>query len=87
MICTDYEKTRQADGSVVLKTACTECGREFESEPLDPEKVARVELGEHVQYVFPDMSSADRELFFLSGTCQRCWDSMFGVDEGWGSDK
>lgn len=33
-----------------------------------------------VQEIFPDLSIGDRELL-ISGTCNTCWQEMFGSDE------
>lgn len=33
-----------------------------------------------VQEIFPDFSIGDRELL-ISGTCNTCWQEMFGSDE------
>jgi hypothetical protein len=33
-----------------------------------------------MQEIFPDLSIGDRELL-ISGTCNTCWQKMFGSDE------
>jgi hypothetical protein len=33
----------------------------------------------YVQEIFPDLSVGDRELL-ISGTCDTCWQKMFGSD-------
>lgn len=35
--------------------------------------------GELIQRAMPDLTPGQRE-FFLSGICDKCWDTMFGED-------
>ena len=70
----------RADGKVTASVACRLCGRVHRM-VFDESRFDRVLSGEHVQDVFPDMSPADRELFFISGTCGSCWDDIFGNRE------
>ena len=59
-----------------IKVTCPNCGREFEKE-FDDVKIDQLKKGELVQRVFPELSPADRELFFISHICGDCWDSLF----------
>lgn len=34
----------------------------------------------HIQDYLPDLSEDDRELF-ISGTCKKCWEDIFGKGE------
>lgn len=70
----------RADGKVTASVACRLCGRGHRM-VFDESLFGRVVAGEHVQDVFPEMSPADRELYFISGTCGSCWDRMFGTAE------
>ena len=36
--------------------------------------------GEHAQNAFPYLTADEREIL-ISGTCPKCWDSMFGEEE------
>jgi hypothetical protein len=38
-----------------------------------------------MQDIFPDLPIGDRELL-ISGTCNTCWQKMFGNDEDEGDD-
>lgn len=38
------------------------------------------ERGAHIQDAFPQLSPEDREIL-ISGTCPKCWDEIFGVDD------
>lgn len=55
---------------------CPECGERFRSPAFDQSKLKEL-VTRHVQDVFPDWSPADRELYFMSGVCGKCWDAMF----------
>lgn len=56
---------------------CPQCGKEFSKE-FDDSKLAKLKAGESVQDVFPELSSDERESFFLSHLCPECWDNLFG---------
>ena len=59
---------------------CPECGERFCSPAFDETKWKELET-RHVQDVFPDWSPADRELYFLSGLCEKCWDKVMALPE------
>ncbi len=42
--------------------------------------LAKREQGAHVQDCFPDLPAEERELF-ISKTCPRCWEEIFGAEE------
>ncbi len=69
------------------QTAVMNCRRCNEPTYLtaSPEQFAEYALprGERrlVQEIFPDFSIGDRELL-ISGTCNTCWQELFGSDEG-----
>lgn len=63
---------------------CPECG-EGHVLDVDPAKLVKWTT-EHaalpyVQDFWPEISPAEREEFFVSGTCGRCWDRMFSGEE------
>lgn len=68
------------------QTAVMNCRRCNEPTYLtaSPEQFAEYALprGERrlVQEIFPDLSIGDRELL-ISGTCNTCWQELFGSDE------
>ena len=65
---------------MLLEVKCIQCGKKFSKE-FDADKIERVKKGELVQYVFPELTPDDRELFFISKVCPTCWDNLFGVLE------
>ena len=65
---------------MIIKVKCPQCGQEFSRE-FDDTKLALLKAGELVQNVFPELSSEERELFFITHLCPKCWDSLFGVIE------
>lgn len=67
------------DGKVSVSATCRECGTRYASGPFDRKKVESVLDGRaHVQDALPEMPKGDRELYFISGICDRCWREMFG---------
>jgi NOL1/NOP2/fmu family ribosome biogenesis protein len=64
--------------TVTLTTqACLYCGKTSEVE-LDLEKVRRWQAGEHVQNVWPEMTTDEREVL-ITGIHGPCWDAIFAV--------
>lgn len=63
----------------VVTDPCLFCGTQASYE-LDMDKVQRWITGEHIQFVFPELSVADRERL-ISGTCSECFDKVFGEEE------
>jgi hypothetical protein len=61
---------------VMATTRCPQCG-DLKQFPLHDFKIRRwKQEGEPIQRVFPELSTEDRERL-ISGTCPKCWDSMF----------
>lgn len=63
---------------------CPECG-ELHTLDVDPVRL-RKWLAEypalpHVQDYWPELSPAEREEFFMTGTCGKCCDRMLGEEE------
>ena len=61
---------------MIISVKCPSCGREFRRE-FDDEKIKRIQNGEFVQRVFPELNSDERELFFISHICGECWNTIF----------
>ena len=62
---------------------CPECG-EVHALDVDPGKLKRwLTLDErpHVQDYWQELSSAEREEFFMTGTCGKCWDRIFKEEQ------
>lgn len=63
---------------------CPECG-EVHALDVDPAKLVRWTTEypalPHVRYFWPEVSPAEREEFFMSGICGRCWNRMFGEEK------
>ena len=62
-----------------ITVTCPQCGQQFSKE-FNTTKVNRVMTGELVQNVFPELTSDERELYFISHICPVCWDNLFGVE-------
>lgn len=58
---------------------CSGCG-ESTWFTITEEQHARIQAGEHIQFVLPHFSPEDRELL-ISGTCPSCWDEMWAEEE------
>ena len=72
------EKFNRADKTSIF-TNCKMCHQSFFTE-VDTEAFAEWKLTPSltmVQDFFPDLSPEDRELFFISGICVNCWNSIF----------
>lgn len=65
---------------MILKVKCIQYGTEFSKE-FDDAKIERLKNGELVQSVFPELTSDERELYFITNICGNCWDEMFGVED------
>ena len=59
---------------------CPECGERFVSPAFDKSKLEEL-TSRHVQDVFPDWPPADRELYFMSGICEACWNKIMTPSE------
>lgn len=63
---------------VVMSATCVECGSYGFSLTVKYDAFMRwVTRSDLVQNIFPDVTAADRELFFGSGICGACWDIIF----------
>lgn len=71
----DYE----ADTYTVERT-CTDCDTSKTAKVAGPQ-LFRYNQGAFVQVAFPDMSAEDREFFFMSGICPKCWDEIFREED------
>ena len=56
-------------------TRCPMC-KKIASVNIKTEQLERIEAGEHIQNVCPELSDDDRERL-ITGICPRCWDDMF----------
>ena len=73
------------DGRATLVRKCHRCDRMFAAETDDGDAVRGLLESEdppHAQDVLPSMPVDQRELFFMSGLCGRCWsETMTPSDE------
>ena len=80
---TDYAVLPEGDGEVGrLRHVCAECGEEHFLD-VGAEKLKLWLDGRvpgHVQDFWLEVPAPEREEFFLSGVCGRCWDRMFKED-------
>lgn len=58
---------------------CRLCKSEHEME-VKKTDLEKYEKGEHIQYAFPHLTPAQRELF-ISGICGKCFDELFAEGE------
>lgn len=65
---------------MILTIKCIQCGKEFKKFFPDDKISAVIQGKELIQNIFPEMSTDDRELFFVTHLCTQCWDNIFGVD-------
>lgn len=65
---------------VRVVAVCPECGERFRSPAFDESRLKELET-RHVQDVFPDWSPSDRELYFMTGICDACWDRIMAPSE------
>lgn len=69
-----------ADEMTTIKVTCTVHGGDVEVRVRKSQLKQWLQRpAEHIQYVFPDLSPAERELF-ISGCCGDCWNKMFPPD-------
>lgn len=65
-------------GSAKSELVCRMCKATYQVE-VSAEKVAAWLNGELIQSAMPHLEAPTRELF-ISGTCGKCWDNLFGED-------
>ena len=61
----------------ILAKPCVACGTVHELVVRVPDYEAW-QAGGMVQTVFYDLLPWEREMFFISGICDPCWDRLFG---------
>lgn len=77
---TDFELLPDDGGKPVgrILHRCPEC-KELHVLDVDHRKLERwttLDERPHVQAYWPELSPAEREEFFMSGICGKCWDGM-----------
>ena len=72
--------TEQRDFTVVVK--CRMCGEETELKVCEKDfnEYAFSPTRRHIQYIFPYLTPAERELL-ISSVCEKCWNKLFSDDE------
>lgn len=65
---------------VSMKITCKHCGEQFNFNVSNDQFVKYMEKGDLIQNIFPEMNDDDKELF-ISRTCSKCWDEIFGDEE------
>lgn len=63
---------------MIVTVTCPQCEQEFSRE-FDDSKLARLKAGELVKDVFPELSLDERDLFFITHICPKCWDEWNGL--------
>ena len=65
---------------VFVAKVCPNCGKDT-LVAISETRFDRWKSGEHIQDVFPDLTSMERETL-MSGVCSdKCWDEMWPDDE------
>lgn len=81
---TDFEIVQDGLGNPVgrLLHRCPECGEGhvLDVDPRKLERWAALDRRPHVQDYWPELTPAEREEYFMSGICGRCWDETFKED-------
>lgn len=73
---------------ITRKYTCRFCNKEITVQ-ADKEKFNRLDTGEHVQNIFPELNPNYRELM-ISGICGECFDEIFhneDDDEGYNENE
>ena len=67
---------------MITETHMVECWKCLETYTIEvsAEGYAEWQGGELIQEALPELSAGERELL-LSGTCDPCWDELFGEPE------
>ncbi len=63
----------------IIYTECPKC-HEQKIFKVDADKWTRLEKGEHIQNLFPELNDDDRERL-ITGICPKCWAEIFADDE------
>ena len=72
---------RRMSDTVLIKTrSCMGCGAEPETYEVPASAVEQYKAGAYIQVAFPMLTTSQRERI-ISGTCQACWDRMWGEDD------
>jgi hypothetical protein len=74
--CLKLEEQQRLLNMVTKKITCTHCNQEYSFE-VNKGDLEDWENGELIQDVLPYLSPGERELL-MSGTCDSCWEKMFG---------
>lgn len=69
----------EKEGQPYALLRCNWCPTQIEC-PVNLEAIDRWRRGEMIQDAMPDMSADLREMF-ISGTCPKCWQDMFGLED------
>lgn len=65
---------------MIIRKECIECGEEsFAS--ITSKEYDLYQRGAFASQAFPNLTAGERELFFLSGICDICWDILFAEDD------
>ena len=72
--------TGDGPGMIRIVAKCAKCGELFCSPAFDRTKLEELQT-RHVQDVLPDWASADRELYFMSGLCDACWNRVMAPED------
>ena len=80
----DYNYNDPKPNFVTCTTRCPVCGKEWKitlpAKVFDKGVAHYYYEGALAQVAFPTLDPEQRE-FFVSGTCDKCWKEMFGMEE------
>lgn len=65
-----------ARGMIAIYKSCKLCGKTH-SCTVYKDELKMFRKGILIQYAFPNLTAAQRELFFISGICGKCFNKLF----------
>ena len=65
---------------ITLSRSCPNCGK-ICSVQVHEKDLLKWKAGMLVQNAFPYLTADEREVIFLSGFCNKCWDSLMKPDD------
>ena len=73
-------ETDLANGTYTVEAVCHSCGKR-DAVTIEGAALFAFNNGELVQVAFPQLTASEREFFFKSGMCGKCWNEMFADEE------
>jgi hypothetical protein len=66
--------------TIILERTCPKCGK-ISDIAVDKERYVRWVKGEHIQDVWPELSTDERELIMTGFCSDECWIEYIGPEE------